>query len=214
VRFRTLARLFIVPALVLAIPSLAAAQATQDAATSFGIKAGFNVSNIKVSFDDGDITSDGRAGFLFGFFMGHDFNRRAGIQVEALFSQKGGEFAVDDQLFDEPGDPSFKLSYLEFPVLARINFLAATNKVRLLTGPTFAFNVNESIKVGDVEFDGDDVPLKPFEMGYVLGGAFEIRKFIIDARYTWGLLDINDSDDEGEPTVKNNAFSFSVGWRF
>ena len=213
-RFRTLASLFIVPAFVLAIPSLAAAQAPQDAATSFGIKGGFNVSNIKVSFDDGDITSDGRAGFLFGFFMGHDFNRRAGIQVEALFSQKGGEFAVEDQLFDEPGDTSFTLSYLEFPVLARINFLASNNKFRVLTGPTFAFNVNESIKVGDVELDGDDVPLKPFEMGYVLGGAFEIRKFIIDARYTWGLLDINDSDDEGEPTVKNNAFSFSVGWRF
>jgi Outer membrane protein beta-barrel domain len=212
VRFRTLASLFIVPAFVLAIPSLAAAQAPQDAATSFGIKAGLNVSSIKVSFDDGDITSDGRAGFLFGFFMGHDFNRRAGIQVEALFSQKGGEFAVEEQLFDD--DASFTLSYLEFPVLARINFLASSNKVRLLTGPTFAFNVNESIKVGDVELDGDEVPLKPFEMGYVLGGAFEIRKFIIDARYTWGLMDINDSDDEGEPTVKNNAFSFSVGWRF
>ncbi len=213
-RFRTLARVLIVSAFVLAIPSLAAAQAPQDAATSFGIKAGLNVSNIKVSFDDGDITSDGRAGFLFGFFMGHDFNRRAGIQVEALFSQKGGEFAEEDQFFDEPGDPSFKLSYLEFPVLARINFLASTNKVRVLAGPTLAFNVNESIKVGDVEFDGDDVPLKPFEMGFVLGGAFEIRKFIIDARYTWGLMDIYDTEDAGAPTLKNNAFSFSVGWRF
>ena len=209
-RFRTLASLFIVLAFVLAIPTVAAAQ---DPAMSFGVKGGLNVSNIKVSFDDADITSDGRAGFLFGFFMARDFNPRAGIQVEALFSQKGGEFSIDDDLgFND--DASFKLSYLEFPVLARINFPVSANTVRVLAGPTFAFNVNESIKVGDVTLDGDEVPLKPFEMGFALGGAVEIRKFIIDARYTWGLLDINDSDDEDEPTVKNNAFSFSVGWRF
>ena len=34
------------------------------------------------------------------------------------------------------------------------------------------------------------------------------------ASYTWGLTDINDSDDTDEPTVKNNTFSISFGYRF
>ena len=136
------------------------------------------------------------------------FERSAATMVEAaealqsLFS--GGP--IDDA--------SFKLSYLEFPVLARINLPLSTATVRLLTGPTFAFNVNESIKVGGVELDGDEVPLKPFEMGFALGGAVEIRKFVIDGRYTWGLTDINDSDDDDEPTVKNGTFSLTFGWIF
>jgi Outer membrane protein beta-barrel domain len=211
VRFRTLASLFIVLAVVLAIPSLSAAQVP---ATEFGVKAGFNISNIKLDADDADLTSDGRAGFLFGLWIARDFNPRAGIQVEGLFSQKGAEFATEDGVFEDNQDASFKLTYVEFPVLARVNFPAGGATARVLVGPTFAFHVNETIKSGGVELDGDDVPLKTFEMGFALGGAVDIRRFVIDARYTWGLTDINDSDDSDDFTVKNNTFSLSFGWRF
>ena len=210
-RFRSVARLVTVSAMTLALPALASAQAAPI--TTFGVKAGFNIASIKVDFDGGSVTGDGRAGGVFGLFGARDFNPRYGIQIEGLFTQKGAEFDFEDDLgFDD--DASFKLSYLEFPVLARINLPLSTATVRLLTGPTFAFNVNESIKVGGVELDGDEVPLKPFEMGFALGGAVEIRKFVIDGRYTWGLTDINDSDDDDEPTVKNGTFSLTFGWIF
>ena len=196
--------------MLLGLPALVSAQAPP---MTFGVKAGFNISNINVDFDDGNVSGDGRAGGVFGFFGAHDFNPRAGIQVEGLFTQKGAEFDFEDDLgFDD--DASFKLSYVEFPVLARVNFPASTATVRLLAGPTFAFNVKESVKVGGVELDGDEVPLKAFEMGFALGGAVQIRKIVIDGRYTWGLTDINDGDDTDEPTVKNGAFSLTFGWIF
>jgi hypothetical protein len=214
VRFRTLARLFIVPALVLAIPSVAAAQATQGAATEFGVKAGLNISNIKLNADVADITSDGRAGFLAGVWVARDFNPRAGIQVEGLLSQKGAEFSTEDSIFELDEEASFKLTYIEFPVLARVNFPAGGATARVLAGPTFSFHVNETIKSGGVERDADEVPLKTFEMGFALGGAVDIRRFVIDVRYTWGLTDINDSGDSDDFTVKNNTFSLSFGYRF
>jgi hypothetical protein len=212
VRFRNVAGLCTVFALLLTLPALASAQAAP--ATSYGVKAGLNISSVKVDFGDASITGDGRAGFLFGGWVARDFNPRFGIQVEGLFSQKGTEFADEDNLFEVPGDASFKLSYIEFPVLARVNFPASAATVRVLAGPTFGFNVNESIKIGDdVELDGDDVPLKAFEAGFALGAAVEFRKFIVDARYTWGLTDINDNDDF-DATVKNGTFSISFGYRF
>ena len=51
-------------------------------------------------------------------------------------------------------------------------------------------------------------------MGFALGGAVQIRKFVIDGRYTWGLTDINDDDDDDDATVKNGAFSLTFGWLF
>jgi hypothetical protein len=207
VRFRIVGRFFIAPVMLLALPVLASAQEI-----SYGVKAGFNIASLKVSFDEVDVTGDGRAGLLIGAFVARDFNPNFGIQFEGLFTQKGTEFAAEDNLFDD--DASIKLNYIEFPVLARASFPAATATFRLLAGPTFGFKASQSVEVGNVELEADEVPLKSFDLGLALGGAVEIRQFIIDARYTWGLTDINDGEDPDEPTVKNNAFSVSFGWRF
>jgi len=179
---------------------------------SYGVKAGINISSLKVDNGDASITGDGRAGFLAGFWAARDFNPRGGLQVEALFSQKGSEFNAEDLGFGE--DSSFRLTYLEIPVLGRFNFATSGVIVRALAGPTFAFNVNEQLKVGGVKFDADNAPVKTFEAGFAIAGAVEVRKFIVDARYTWGLTDINDSTDSTDPTVKNGTFSISFGYRF
>jgi hypothetical protein len=197
-----------VTAVCLSLPALASAQAGE---TEYGVKAGINISSLKLESEGTSITGDGRAGFLGGFWVARDFNPRAGIQVEALFSQKGSEFG--EGVIDIE-DASFNLTYIEFPALARINFPVSPATVRVLAGPTFAFHVNETIKFGGVELDADQVDLETFEMGFALGGAVEFKKFIVDARYTWGLTNINGSEDESEPTAKNNTFSISFGYRF
>jgi hypothetical protein len=201
----------------LTLPALASAQGAAAAAApgemSYGVKAGINISSLKLHSDSDNVSinGDGRAGFVGGFWVARDFNPRAGIQIEALLSQKGSEFNPGEIDID---DASFKLTYIEIPALARINFPLAPTTVRVLAGPTFAFHVNETIKFGGVELDADQVDLKTFEMGFALGGAVEYRKFIVDARYTWGLTDINGSDDVDEPSAKNKTFSISFGYRF
>lgn len=206
-RSHSLASLLVVLVPLLGLPAVASAQAT-----SGGIRAGFNIASITVDFDEAKVTGDGRAGLVAGGFVAQDFNPNVGIQVEALFSQKGSEFAVEDDLFDD--DASIKLNYLDFPVLARISFPGTAAAFRVLTGPSINFKISQSVEVGDVEIDADEVPIKSFEFAYVLGAAVEFGTFIVDGRYNWGLTDINDSEDEDEPTVKNNWFSVSFGWRF
>ena len=212
-RFKTVARVLVLFSTMFVVPALASAQ--NAPATTYGVKAGFNVSSIKVSFDDASVTSDGRAGMVIGGWVARDFSPRGGLQVEGLLEQKGGEFKLSDNIgFDD--DSSFRLTYLTFPVLGRVNLPAGTSTVRLLAGPTFGFHVNESIKVGEVELDGDEVNLKTFETGFALGGQVEVRRFVVDVRYIWGLTNINaDKDDDAdEPTVKNNAFQLTFGWSF
>jgi outer membrane protein with beta-barrel domain len=218
VSLRNVASVLMVTAICLTLPSLASGQGAAAAAApgemSYGVKAGINISSLKVDFGDASVTGDGRAGLLIGPWVARDFNPRFGIQAEGLFTVKGSEFNAEDLGFGE--DSSFSLSYIEIPVLARANFPVAPAIVRFLAGPTFAFNVNESVKVGGVKLDADQVPLKAFEMGFAIAGAVEFRKFIVDARYTWGLTDINDSSDieDADTTVKNGTFSISFGYRF
>ena len=210
-RLTSLVRVCVLSSMTFIVPAVASAQGAP--ATTYGVKAGFNVASIKIKFDDASVTSDGRAGMVIGGWVARDFNPRGGIQVEGLLEQKGGEFDFSDNIGLD-GDSSFRLTYLTFPVLGRVNVPAGTSTVRLLAGPTFGFHVNESIKVGNVELDGDEVELKTFEAGFALGGQVEVRRFVVDVRYIWGLSDINGSDDEDEPTVKNNAFQLTFGWSF
>jgi hypothetical protein len=190
-----------------------AAALAQDAPVQVGVKVGVNVSNVKVDFDGDEVTGDNRTGFLAGLFVARDFNPRAGVQIEALFSQRGTDFGVDDVGFD--AESTFKLTYVDIPVLARINVVSTDRAAfRVLVGPSFGFKASQTIEVGGVEIDDDDVELKSFDMGLSFGAAVEVRNFVIDGRYILGLTDINGSDDEGEPTVKNNGYSFSIGWRF
>lgn len=211
-RFQTVARVLAITTMISAVPALASAQ-------EFGVKVGFNVSNLKFSdFEPSDNidnrTSDGRAGIVVGFWGAKDFSPRAGLQVEAMLEQRGGEFSLTDAADIFGDEASFKLTYLTFPVLGRFNFTAGSSTFRLLTGPSFDFHVNESIKIGGEELDGDEVDLETFHMGWVLGGQGAIKNFVIDVRYIWGLTNINGSDDVGEPTVKNNAFQMTFGYRF
>lgn len=209
-RFQTVVRVLLIVSVIAVVPASASAQDAPE----FGIKAGFNVSTIKVDFADSHITSGGRAGIVVGFWGAKDFSPRAGLHVEALLEQKGGDFAADGMAFND--DTNFKLTYLSFPLLGRFNFAAGSSTIRLLTGPSFNFHVSDSVTVGgeELEGEGEAVEVKTLEMGWVIGGQAAIKNFVIDVRYIWGLTDTNASEDEGDPTAKNKSFQLTFGWRF
>jgi len=90
-----------------------------------------------------------------------------------------------------------KIHYLSFPLGVNVDI-----------GPLFAdagfglkFRLTETYKVDGVEEDGDtdflDIP-------FFLGAGVRILFFSIEARYHWGLLDVNDGN-------RNNYFQLGVG---
>ena len=210
VRNRIVIGLFIGFAFLLSAASPAAAQLT------FGVKGGLNVA--KLSFDpDEGFTPENRMGLVVGMIVTQPLRSRFGLQLEALYSQKG----TKDEFFDEDEGlnvkQTIKLDYIEIPVLANIAVTSSdTARFSINAGPAFAFLVNdkEVFEVDNAEVENDIEDIKSYDIGFAIGGAVQTRQLIFDARYTWGLVNLNDDPDEPDQKVKNKAFTFTVGWLF
>lgn len=183
----------------LAWPVVAGAQA---AAVDAGIKAGVNFATITSENSTIDFTH--LRGWTGGIFVGRDFTERFGMQVEGLYSQRGTKGSVSGI------DLEAKLDYIDVPVLARLGVTSASgSRIHLLTGPTVSVKVNSSARAGTVDLDLDD-NAESLDVGWTVGAGIDVRRLIVDARYTFGLMNV---DKSGDDTVKNRTLSLMVGYR-
>jgi hypothetical protein len=172
-----------------------------------GVKAGLNIATLNISDEDNE---ESRAGLVLGVTFMKPLRDRVGLQVEALYSQKGAKFSEDG--FED----TIKLDYIEIPVLA--NFTAGSNdrmSFHVLAGPSFAFNTKAEIRS---EFDGEEETVdigddvKGADVGFIIGAAVQSGQLIFDARYNFGLMNILDDEEDDEESVKTRTFTFSVTW--
>jgi hypothetical protein len=207
---RTRSYVLLLTGLVLAIvatfPSPAQAQAVV-----VGAKVGVNVANVDITASDLTVTPKRRNGAVAGVFLGTDPTKPFGLQVEGLYSQKGTKI-VDPE---DTATLDFRVDYFEVPVLARVSLKGANGVyVHLLAGPSFAAKIKDVQKLNDQDLDTEDkLPLKKADIGFLFGGALEVHRFIVEARYTLGLTNIDDSG-ETDVTVKTRTFAVLVGVRF
>ena len=139
------------------------------------------------------------------------------LQLEALYVPKGGE--IVDKASDTTN--TLILDYLEFPALARVTLARSdSHAVFLFAGPSAGVRINAKFRVssgtkvksGVSEDISSDV--KRLEYALSAGGGVNIgRHAVADARYSWGLSDLNRDagDDHG---VRNRAFTVLVGFRY
>ena len=199
----------------LLVPARASAQGV-----TIGVKGGLNTSNVKLDSTSGESlpNTDSLNGLIIGGFVGRDFNAKAGMVVEFLWARAGSDlnFVEDD---GTRGNLEIKVDYFQVPVLARANFKASDKAVvHVFGGPTFGFKTGKSEKVTangiDVTQDvGDQADLKGNDVGLTIGAGFDMGQFLVDARYTWGLMNINN---ESDPKVKTQQFAIMFGmelWR-
>lgn len=144
---------------------------------------------------------DSKLGFTGGIFATAFFTEFFGIQVEALYTQKGGEgIASGLMIYQEPGQNPKEVNfdgtvyacfdYIEFPVLAVFNFDATDDsnvRLRGFLGPVFSHNINAEVRLkGTVYAEASDTSnqtqsidekreigtyVKDFEFGMMFGGA-------------------------------------------
>jgi hypothetical protein len=202
----------------LLVPASTSAQTT----TSFGVQGGLNVANVdfKAALDEEGFNPDFKSRNLavLGLFMATDFNPNFGIQIDALYSQKGTKFDFRFQEDGETFDFGFKarVDYLEFPVLLRANMPASDAvKVRVFSGPAFAFKVSDDVEqTFNGQPDNEGIPeFKGQDVSWIVGGAVQFGKVFFDVRYGWGLMNIIKDADEGEE-VKTRTLGFMVGFQF
>lgn len=177
---------------------------------TIGVKAGLNVATLDISDEEGE---ENKTGLVLGVTFLKPLRARVGLQVEALYSQKGVKFS------EEGFEDTISLDYFEIPLLG--NFTAASNdrmSFHVLAGPSFAFNTRAKAKS---EFEGEeseediDDEVKAADVGFIIGAAVRTGQLVFDARYNFGLMNILEDDvvDENE-SVKTRTFSISVTWLF
>lgn len=191
----------------------AAAHAEQR---EYGVKAGPTVATIVDDVSDGygyrRKVSLGGGGFVVLPLGGP-----LAVQIEALFTPKGGKLSEQSNVTS-----SLLLNYFEFPLLARITPVRSSSaSFHVFGGPSAGFRVSAKYKLAQSQSGlssgyTEDVSesVKRFDWGLIAGGGVNAgRHLVIDARYFWGLMDVN-RDVELGGGVRNRALTVLAGFRF
>ncbi|CAN5443982.1 hypothetical protein BH23BAC3_BH23BAC3_14950 [soil metagenome] len=187
-------------------------QTNAQSPIDFGIKGGLNIANLAGAEDD----LDSRTGIHAGLVLDFSFPLMpVGIESGIYYSQKGAQISEDGMT------ATWKLDYVEVPILAKISVgPPGPFSPHIVVGPYAAYNINSELDVSAgsasviedfSEFTSD------IDFGGVIGVGADfslgVTKLNIQARYSRGLLDVNDNgfEDEGE---HNSVFSISAGIMF
>jgi hypothetical protein len=173
-----------------------------------GAKGGVNFAT--VNFAGETNATDGRWSPVAGGFVVLPLFWGIALQTEGLYTVKGA------RLNGPTVDSSLVLDYLEVPVLARVTVHAFGSKLYFLGGPAPAFRLRARTRTtfsgATEEIDiADDV--KRFDVGVAGGAGMEFGSLIVEGRYTFGLIDINEKRADAA-AAKNRAVSVTAGWRF
>ncbi len=200
--------------LFLSTVALCANMSTQKAAAqdydllSFGVKVGGNVSTVS---GISDIVGAFQSDLSGGIFVEVRPLSFLGVSAELLYSGNG--FQVDSNISLQ--EVKFDVDYgtIDVPILAK---LYITPEVAINAGIMPSFIVNSSTTLQDTEINFNTVGLSiPIGLSY----EFDFG-LILDARYKFGLTDINSVSELGTNIhnitnhMKSEGFTFSVGFRF
>lgn len=167
-----------------------------------------------------------RPGVTAGAFLMYSSLNHFGISVDALYAQRGAKYeATITPPFGNPVTTKYRqrVNYLEIPVALRY-FLTLNGNFRpnVYFGPSLSFKLN-------AEQDGKTVQATAFpavdnteqfravDLGALAGfqlnfpGFGARQRFLIDARYTYGLSDITIDNNA---RVNNSAFTLTLGYGF
>jgi hypothetical protein len=172
----------------------------------FGIKGGANLVKMEgVSFNDGY-----NLGYYGGGFVEMRLGEKWYLQPEVLFGETNLAYSenfedIYGNLLDISKLSSMKLQRLSIPItlnykLANVLSLSGGAQFSKITdrGETFMNNAGKAFSEGDI--------------GLIAGGNLMLGKFRVNARYIWGLKDMNNIDNQD--AWKSQAAQLGVGFVF
>lgn len=168
--------------------------------TEFGVKGGFNMSNLYNSGDDVD-DNNVLYGFNAGVYATLPISDMVAIQPEVLFTTKGAELEYNNAFAQ--GDAKFRLNYIEVPLLVRVN---VTKNFNIHAGGYASYLVSSKISgSGDIDFDQDidRDDLNKFDAGIAAGVGVDFNPVSIGLRYNYGLTTVGK-----ERTVAGTTYTF------
>ncbi len=185
---------------------------------SWGIKAGANVSSLSGLDNIEAIKSAASAGFTGGVFFEFRPLKFIGITAEGLYAKQGGELKGVTGSWSDMS-VSTDLAYIDVPIMAKI-YLYKGFSANVGIMPSFLLNSKLSLTDKDAKLLGANKAAFSIPVGisYEFGCGL-----ILDARYKFGLTNVASAKDLvdnaawdmfAKENIKNQSFSFMVGWRF
>ncbi len=178
----------------------------QEKKTTFGVKAGLNLSNIGSSEGNYDNTKT-KAGFHAGFTLDYAFTPNWYLLTGLEYTSRGVKVELSSN------DQDITAAYVQLPLAAAFKFQFTDDLAILVhTGPYFAYGIHGEIKRGSHTQDTfSDVALKRFDCGMTLGAALEWRKLFFTMGGELGFVNIMQKNNN---KAENRNFTLSVGYKF
>jgi hypothetical protein len=187
---------------------------------SVGPRVGLNLSNYWGNADNMSFTP----GLSAGAFLMYSSLNHFGISADVLYSQRGTSYNDSRLKFIQ------RVNYLEIPVLARY-FLTLSGNFRpnIFIGPSLGIKMNAKRIKGDYlqgtgpVINGDNTnDFKDLDLG--AAGGFQLnwgtgnrQHFLIDARYTLGLSNVQNNLPNlwgTRNSLQNSTFTLALGYSF
>lgn len=184
-----------------------------------GAKAGATSASLKYSTPSEDPGFGHRLFVGGGGFFVQPVGGPFALQVEGLYMPKGAETV--ETVGTLKLTTTLIFDYFEIPALARVSLArSAARNIYVFGGPYLATRLNAKLRqaTGRPVTSGvtNDLSseVKRFDFGMEAGGGVDVsRHFVVDARYSWGLSDVN-KDASTAPSTRNRVFAVLVGFRY
>ena len=199
---------------------LASSQAGTAQEREVGLKVGASVATL-----DRDETQAGqdpfrrRTGLTAGAFAVVPMTSRLALQLELLFTEKGGSVPLHDpRIIQGSMSMRYKLHYMDLPTLVRIQgprlrgaathvFMGPTVSIRLSAKEQTVFELERP--AGFERELGNEA--RRTDVGLTVGGGARFGRVLLDGRYTWGFADA--LVEGGGATLSNRGLSITAGFR-
>lgn len=203
--------IFVAIATLLATPA--------NAQLKFGLKGGFNVSNMKLSQEV--LESSNRMGFFVGPTVKFTLPLTGlSFDLSALYNQSESKLADGE---DENGK-TVSHKYIDIPLNARYGIGLGSFDVFAFAGPEVSFNVgNENMNWGSAESYKSNFQMKKSLFSVNLGVGATISKIQLTANYNipvgkTGELNVMDGVSQivkpGSTKVRNNTWQVGLAYFF
>ena len=167
---------------------------------NLGVKGGLNLYNIQ---NDNGAKYDSKAGFHLGL-LGHiHLSKHFAMQPELVYSQQGAKYTTSGT------ETKIDLGYINIPVMFQYMF---DNGFRIEAGPQLGIMVNAESETNGVETElNDNLAAIDFALGAGLGWIHTPSGFGVDARYNFGITNINENSSFKS---SNRGFQLGVFYQF
>ena len=176
-----------------------------SAQVQFGVKAGYNLSNVSLSGNSSGVSVSSKSDFSAGLLASVTLFSSFTLQPEVLYSGQGANASESGMT------ATLNYGYLNVPVLFKYQH---SSGLFAETGPQIGFLLSAKEKA-----DGQTVDTKSDTQSTDFSWAFGLGYKLpfglgIDARYNLGLTNLAKGSGSSDGTVKNSVFQFGLFYMF